>query len=154
MNLINKIKSLIFGGIQKKPAVDSGAMTTAQVSYLGQTRDVQQITPYGLACSPPNGSTWLLWQVRGNSNDIAGFGNDYKSRPKGLVEGEAVLFNSKTGTIIKLDASGNVVIESAGVSSNATITVVGGDVIADGISLKTHVHGGVTTGPGNTTTPV
>ena len=33
------------------------------------------------------------------------------------------------------------------------VTVTGGDVVADGISLKTHTHGGVTPGPGNTDTP-
>lgn len=37
---------------------------------------------------------------------------------------------------------------------NGDINVTGGDVNADGISLKTHVHSGVTTGPSNTGQPV
>jgi phage baseplate assembly protein gpV len=37
---------------------------------------------------------------------------------------------------------------------NGNLTMTGGDVTADGISLKTHVHGGVTTGSGDTTGPL
>lgn len=39
------------------------------------------------------------------------------------------------------------------VITSAGITVTGGDVVADGISLKTHVHGGVTPGPSTTAGP-
>jgi phage baseplate assembly protein gpV len=38
--------------------------------------------------------------------------------------------------------------------NHAGITVTGGDVVADGISLKMHVHGGVMPGPSVTTPPV
>lgn len=44
------------------------------------------------------------------------------------------------GTTITIDASG--------------ITVTGGDVVADGVSLKTHVHGNVQSGSSNTGEPV
>lgn len=37
---------------------------------------------------------------------------------------------------------------------NGPVIVSGGDVTADGISLKTHVHGGVDPGGGNTSGPV
>lgn len=37
--------------------------------------------------------------------------------------------------------------------TNGMITITGGDITADGISLKTHVHGGVTTGTGTTGAP-
>lgn len=43
---------------------------------------------------------------------------------------------------------------AAGASSvSGDIAITGGDVTADGISLKTHVHGGVTTGTGTTGAP-
>ncbi len=45
-------------------------------------------------------------------------------------------------------------ITESGVSSNRTITVTGGDVVADMISLKTHVHGGVESGSSMTAPPV
>ncbi|MGD9918599.1 MAG: phage baseplate assembly protein V [Paenirhodobacter sp.] len=51
---------------------------------------------------------------------------------------------------------GGVIIEIAGGSVNITApgnVVVNGDVIADGISLKTHVHGGIVPGPADTGEP-
>lgn len=39
------------------------------------------------------------------------------------------------------------------INVNGDITVTGGDVVADGISLKTHVHSGVQSGGSNTGTP-
>jgi hypothetical protein len=39
------------------------------------------------------------------------------------------------------------------INVSGDITVTGGDVVADGISLKTHVHGGVQSGGSNTGTP-
>lgn len=42
----------------------------------------------------------------------------------------------------------------AGTTISGTITVSSGDVVADGKSLKTHVHNGVTSGPSNTGGPV
>ena len=52
------------------------------------------------------------------------------------------------------DKNGNI-LESG--PSGWTITgdvVVNGDVVADGVSLKTHIHSGVTTGGDNTGAPV
>lgn len=49
-----------------------------------------------------------------------------------------------TGDLIH---EGNVII-------NGSLTVNGGDVVADGISLKTHTHSGVTTGGGFSGSPV
>lgn len=51
---------------------------------------------------------------------------------------------------------GGVIIEISGGSVNITApgnVIVNGDVIADGISLKTHVHGGITPGPADTGGP-
>lgn len=44
------------------------------------------------------------------------------------------------------------IVAPAGISITGTVTVQG-DVIADGISLKTHVHGGVVKGGSNTGEP-
>ncbi len=51
---------------------------------------------------------------------------------------------------------GGVIIEISGGSVNITApgnVIVNGDVIADGISLKTHVHGGIIPGPADTGGP-
>jgi len=49
---------------------------------------------------------------------------------------------------------GTVAVTGSGVAiSGLTVTVTGGDVVADGISLKTHRHGGVQAGGANTGPP-
>lgn len=54
-----------------------------------------------------------------------------------------------------IEILGNVLMGVAGdVEVNGSVTVVGGDVEADGVSLKTHVHSGVTAGGANTGPPV
>lgn len=50
-----------------------------------------------------------------------------------------------TGTVIVNDSPVNV--------NNGTVTVSGGDVIADGISLKNHTHGGISRGGSKTDPP-
>lgn len=71
--------------------------------------------------------------------------------------GYAVVYGPE-GVIIK-DAAGSttITVTPAGVTIALTagnVTVTGGDVIADGISLKTHLHSGVQTGGGNSGPPV
>lgn len=56
---------------------------------------------------------------------------------------------------LTLDITGDIDIIAGG---TVTITapgsvIVNGDVIADGISLKTHVHGGIKPGPADTGGP-
>lgn len=163
-DILGKLKSMITAGIQRKKADDSGDMGTAQVSAMGQTRDIASITPYGVANSPPKGSVWVIFQLRGNSDDCAGIGNDYKNRFKNLKEGEMAVYNSKSGTHIYLKEDGTIEIASAGnidISgapfvnvASGTVKVTGGDVLADTVSLKNHVHSGVTPGPSNTGAPV
>lgn len=54
-----------------------------------------------------------------------------------------------------LVGGGTVAVTAGGVAiSGLTVTVTGGDVIADGISLKTHRHGGVQAGSGTSGPPV
>ena len=74
-------------------------------------------------------------------------------------DGEIVigLKNNKLKLIV--DENGNLTITAQAVTINSDITVNGditatGDVVGGGISLKTHVHSGVTSGGSNTGTPV
>lgn len=120
MNILNIIKNLIKGGKQSKVADDSKSTTIAAVDFLGQTRDVRQITPYGFYCSPVLGCNWVIFSNRANSDDLRGIGNDYENRPKDLVEGEVVLQNLLTGAYIKLLENGDIeVITEANIIAKA-----------------------------------
>lgn len=58
------------------------------------------------------------------------------------------------GTKMVFDPGGTLGITSGAVNiTGCDVNVTGGDVIADGVSLKTHTHGGVSTGTGNTAAP-
>jgi hypothetical protein len=72
-------------------------------------------------------------------------------------DGFAVVYGPN-GVVIK-NAAGDttITVTAAGVTialTGGNVTVTGGDVIADGISLKTHIHSGVQTGGGNSGPPV
>ena len=108
MNIFNIVKNLIKNGKQKKAANDAGNIQKAQCSFLGQQKDIKQITPYGFYSSSVVGSNWIILSSRANSDDLQGIGNDYKNRPKNLIEGEVVLQNLLTGAYIKLDSVGNI----------------------------------------------
>jgi hypothetical protein len=61
-----------------------------------------------------------------------------------------------SGTTIQIDGDGTINIHAASNTINindSTVNVNNGDVIADGISLKHHVHGGVQSGPDTTGQP-
>lgn len=71
-----------------------------------------------------------------------------------LGDGSYVIHDRGSGNLT-LNATGDISIVSGG---SVTITApenvtVNGDVIADGISLKTHVHGGISPGPADTGQP-
>jgi phage baseplate assembly protein V len=58
------------------------------------------------------------------------------------------------GTVISYNrASHTLAISASGPINITGNVVVAGDVIVNGISFKTHVHGGITPGGGNTSAP-
>ena len=66
--------------------------------------------------------------------------------------GEGISITGDVSVDGDLNVSGN--IEATGtVKAAGNIESSGGDVIAGSVSLKTHVHGGVTTGSGSTSVP-
>lgn len=100
-------------------------------------------------------------------------GNNVRLKPGGAIEIEAagsvtVISPQVTINAAETDVTGNLtvagltttggIVSQGTVGGGATITgnvvVFGGDVTADGISLKTHVHGGVQAGGGNTGGPI
>jgi len=102
---------MILGGKQTLPADNSKSVMSAQVSYLGQVKEMPFITPYGLFSSPPINSTWVVIPLRNNADDVIGFGNDYANKPP-LLSGEVCLYNTQTKSKIILDSSGSIRIES------------------------------------------
>lgn len=73
----------------------------------------------------------------------------------GQIDGNLLvkqLISGQNGMSVSAGTNGSSVDGGFSVT-NGGVAVTGGDVTADGISLKTHVHGGVTTGTGTTEAP-
>lgn len=73
-------------------------------------------------------------------------------------DGELVIGLKNNKFTLSVNESGNLTITATAVTINSDITVNGkvtatDDVIGGGISLKSHVHGGVTSGSGTTGSP-
>jgi len=95
------------------------------------------VSPFGSAITIPTESI-----RRAGDSEVTG---DYTH------EGDYVL----TGNVT---INGNLTVNGNGAGGgvtmqNTSITLTGGDITADGVTLKTHTHGGVQTGGGNTGVP-
>lgn len=72
---------------------------------------------------------------------------------KKFSNGTTIEHNRRTGNLT-IHTSGKVIVNNCNIDVNSgTITVNGGDVIADGISLKNHVHVNVASGSSKTGKP-
>lgn len=137
---------------------DAAKMQAVQVKLLdGEVRDLERFQNYGFTNHPQVGAEVAAVFVGGNrDHGLVLAIDDRRYRLKGLQAGEVAIYDD-LGAVIKLSRTG-IVINGGGhpitISGAAQVNVTGGDVIADGVSLKTHKHGGVTAGGAQTGTPV
>lgn len=133
-----------------------------QIEVLkGELRDkVERMQNYGFTSVPLPGADAAVAFVGGDrGHGIVLVVDDRRYRLSGLEAGEVAIYTDegdkihlKRGREIHMTAGVKVVIDAPDVEMTGTLTVTG-DVIADGISLTTHVHSGVTTGGGVTGVP-
>lgn len=118
--------------------------------------NLARVEPYGFRHRPkPGAQAYLLFPSGDRSYGVAIVIGDKRYQLE-LVEGEVALHDD-IGHVVKLGRNG-IAIDGGGhnltVTNAPQVTVSGGDVIADGISLKNHHHTGVQPGSGNTGNPV
>lgn len=124
----------------------STPMQTMQVEVTnGELKDeAEHYEPFGFTSHPPAGSDGLIAFIGGDrSNAVVICMAGRAGRVTGLAEGDVAIY-SQGGAVIKL-VGGDIQI-----TGNVTVT---GDVIANGISLTKHTHGGVSAGLANTGEP-
>lgn len=138
-------------------------MQTLQIRLLaGEVKDgVEHFEAYGLTARPKAGAEHITLFMGGDrSHGVTIMVADRRYRPTGLAEGEVMLYDD-LGHKVHLTRSG-IVIDGGGhdiTIQNAPNVNVGGDihatgdVTANGISLKNHVHGGVQSGGSTTGAP-
>lgn len=133
--------------------------------------NLNRIEPYGFSYRPkPGAQVYLAFPSGDRSYGVALVVGD-KRYQLDLKEGEVALHDDELNHRIILTREG-IVIEGGGHDvtinnaptvivnqghvqvNDADVNVSGGDVIADGISLKEHVHGDVQSGGSQTGQPV
>lgn len=139
---------------------DAGGIQLVQVKLLdGEVRDgVERMQNYGFTSVPKAGAEGLMACVSGDrDHGIVVTMDDRRFRLKGLQAGEVALYDDLghkvhlTRTGIVVDGGGHdITIQNAPNVNLSGDLHAQGDVTANGISLKTHVHGGVQAG-GSTT---
>jgi len=139
-------------------ANDALKLQSVQVKLLdGEVREMERFQDYGFTSAPLVGAEVAAVFVGGNrDHGLVLAIDDRRYRIKGLQAGEVAIYDD-LGHAITLTRAG-IVISGASHSINIVncpqVVVTGGDVIADGISLKTHKHGGVAAGAAQTGVPV
>jgi phage gp45-like len=148
---------------------DGSKLQGLQVSLLAdEVRDqVERFQNYGFTSHPLPGAEAVAASVAGNRDHVLVIAvDDRRYRLTALQQGEVAIYTDegdkivlKRGGTIEVTASTKVVLDTPLVQCTGNVTVAGTltagvDVVAAGISLVGHVHGGVDTGVGNTGAPV
>lgn len=161
--MMHKLKSLIKNGLLVSKFQDDSKGLFGVFRFLGQNPKARIVTPWGFFNKPNDGTNSLLLSLLANaSNQLA-----FSLMPKGetvvlndgefgmKVPGKSIWIIFRNDETIELKVNNTTLILTDGNINvtNATINVTNGDVIADGISLKNHVHGDVASGENTTGAP-
>ena len=127
------------------PRLHDLADAIALVGMRSSPRALASISTNTVQLRSDDASTYI--EVAGSQIvNIVAPGGVNVTTPTFTVNGKAVITET-----IQVENTGAAATAS---TVNGGFSVTGGDIVADGISLKTHVHGGVQTGSGDTGAPV
>lgn len=153
MKLWQKIKS----AFSCCPGNDDTSWPTGQCSYNGKQATFTRLLPYGLSALEPDGSFVLVVNSQGQEAVKFGIPSAMQDRLKNLKQGEVAIYNSITQTYVMLLEDGTFEINCDGlITGNLEINgdvTINGNLVVSGIDFLTHVHGGVSTGSGDTGVP-
>ncbi|MDT4328548.1 phage baseplate assembly protein domain-containing protein [Methylomonas sp. MS20] len=149
----NRLQLLFAQGVATLVGADKVQARVLDSEVLG---NLARVEPYGFSYRPkPGAQVYLAFPAGDRSYGVALIVGDKRYQLE-LQAGEVALHDD-IGHIVKLGRNG-IAIDGGGhdltIHNAPQVTVSGGDVIADGISLKTHKHGNVQNGGGQTGNPV
>ena len=119
--LINLIKR----AVSTSTANDSSVTQLTQIKYYDKVSQSEIIHDYGFSSSAPRGSVVYCFSCGGNEQNLIGIANHVLSRFKNLSEGEVVIGNQLTGTYIKFDKNGDIIIGGGNVIIEQNLLVKG-----------------------------
>ena len=164
--LMRRVQNMVGMGSTSAPVDDTGAVQTVQVLTKSgiPVSGVPVVSLFGVSSVMPVGSNVALLAIAGDSSALMAVATAHQgSRPKNTPAGGVVLHDElggmgATGASLAFTNDGNAVLTlgtsctvkiggTTAVLSATGITITGGDVIADGISLKHHKHPTAPEGP-------
>ena len=156
MSAYTIIRGLLSGGVL---GVRRFAMQLSMRSQETGSK-VELFLPYGMSANPvpSQNADVIVFTIGGTRDHLVGILDDASLRIPGLAAGEFG-WQDQNGQQVVFKSTGIVITTTLGVTINGDVHVTGTltadtDVVGGGKSLKTHKHGGVTTGSGQTGTPV
>lgn len=165
MRTINKMMAPVVRKVQLMVARgvlaivdDATKLQGVQVKLLsGEVRTMERFQNYGFSSHPHPGAEVVAVFCGGNrDHGLAIAIDDRRYRIKNLQPGE-VAISDDLGHEIRLTRTGISILgcnHPINITACPSVTVTNGDVIADGVSLKHHKHGGVQAGSSQTGGPV
>jgi len=111
---LSKLFNLIKRAIITLASKDDTNFQIVQVNYLGKTKNVEIVSPYGLYSNPKEQSVMLIFNVNGQEENIAGIPYNPYNRFKNLKPGEVATGNPHKGTRIYFDENGDIIIDANG----------------------------------------
>ena len=113
IKLIDTIKKIIRLGRVTSSGADDESLPKQQYGYHGKLGNAIPIYPYGFHAIADGESYALIMILNGNNNERVSIPTSMLKRPKGNP-GEVFLYHPNSGTEIKLDNDGNVIVNSTG----------------------------------------
>lgn len=157
--MFNKLFNIIKRGIITLSSNDIADFPTVQVTYLGKTKNVELVLPYGLYSNPKEQSIALLLSVNGQEENISAIPYNPYTRFKDLKAGEVAVGNPHTTSKVYFKANGDIEIESAGninITSTSSVNINGnseplvrGTALTTLFNSHTHTETGAVTGVPN-----
>jgi phage baseplate assembly protein V len=161
-----RLNGMITRGLLSKATLGTRRVT-GQLRMRAQevAGKVEIFHPYGMSSNPQPGGDVLIFTIGGTRDHLIALLDDSALRIPGLAPGEfgfrdqngqQVVFRTnklEVTSTMPVDITAPTVNVMGNVNVTGTITATV-DVVANGKSLHNHLHGGVTTGSGNTGAPV
>jgi len=99
----NQIKT----AVKTRIVDDDATIQKMQIQLFDAVKTISKFGMYGLYSNAPKGSFVIVVQSNGQEEVLFGAEDDVNNRPRGLKEGEVMVFNTLTQNYLYMDAEGN-----------------------------------------------
>ena len=119
---IEFVRNLIKRGVVTRAGTDNLAYPIQQITYSGKVCDTEVIFPFGLHAnlSSTNDTLCSIWAVEGQEDYRIAMGYTPGLRPRGLAEGEVVLYHPYSQSQVYFRSNGDIDVTSNDISEDET----------------------------------